>query len=85
MRVAVVAGPNPASAFPAAALALSLTDNGDDVLVLTGRRWLERLHSSAYRPRSCLSMVTPQARMSSRTTAVPPKPSPSARHQRSAG
>jgi len=44
VRVAIVAGPNPASAFPAAALALSLTDNGDDVLVLTGRRWLERLH-----------------------------------------
>jgi len=44
VRVAIVAGPDPARAFPAAALALGLIDNGDDVLLLTGRRWLPRLH-----------------------------------------
>lgn len=43
MRVAIVAGPDPARAFPAAALALGLSDNGDDVLMLTGRRWVGRL------------------------------------------
>lgn len=43
MRVAIVAGPDPARAFPAAALALGLCDNGDDVLLLTGRRWVGRL------------------------------------------
>jgi UDP:flavonoid glycosyltransferase YjiC (YdhE family) len=43
VRVAVLAGPDPARAFPAAALALGLADNGDDVLMLTGRRWLDRL------------------------------------------
>ena len=43
MHVAIVAGPDPARAFPAAALALGLTNNGDDVLMLTGRRWVDRL------------------------------------------
>lgn len=43
MRVAIVAGPDPARAFPAAALARGLTADGDDVVLVTGPRWLERL------------------------------------------
>lgn len=43
MRVAIVAGPDPARAFPAAALARGLVANGDDVLLLTGARWVDRL------------------------------------------
>lgn len=49
MRVAIVAGPNPARAFPAAALALGLIDNGDDVLLLAGSRWLDRLRDLGVR------------------------------------
>lgn len=43
MHVAIVAGPNPARAFPAAALASRLRNNGDGVLMLTGRRWVDSL------------------------------------------
>ncbi len=43
MRIAIVAGACPARAFPAAALALGLADNGDEVFLLTGSRWLDRL------------------------------------------
>lgn len=43
MRVAIVAGPDPARAFPAVALSRGMVANGDQVLLLTGRRWLPRL------------------------------------------
>lgn len=43
MRIAIVAGASPARAFPAAALALGLVGNGDEVFLLTGRRYLDRL------------------------------------------
>ena len=43
MRVAVVAGPAPGHLFPAAALACALRDLGHDVLVLTGRPWVDVL------------------------------------------
>ncbi len=43
MRVAIVAGSTPAAAFPAAGLAARLVANGDQVLLLTGRRWVERM------------------------------------------
>lgn len=47
MRVAIVAGPDPARAFPAAALSHGLVGNGDDVLFMTGKRWLPRLHEQS--------------------------------------
>jgi UDP:flavonoid glycosyltransferase YjiC (YdhE family) len=43
VRVALVAGPAPGHAFPAAALAVALRDAGADVLVLTGPDWLPPL------------------------------------------
>lgn len=49
MRFAVVAGPDPARAFPAAALASKMVELGDDVLVLTGPRWLPRLQALGVR------------------------------------
>lgn len=45
MRFAVVAGPDPARAFPAAALAAKMVELGDDVLLVTGDRWLPRLRA----------------------------------------
>lgn len=39
MRVAVVAGPAPGHAFPAASLAVALRRRGHDVLMLTGPDW----------------------------------------------
>ncbi|CAN5732961.1 hypothetical protein BH18ACT7_BH18ACT7_09600 [soil metagenome] len=43
MRVAIVAGPDPARAFPAVALSRGMVANGDRVVLLTGSRWLPRL------------------------------------------
>lgn len=43
MRIAVVAGPAPGHAFPAAGLAGALRERGHDVVVLTGERWLPAL------------------------------------------
>lgn len=43
MRIAVVAGPDPGHAFPAVALSLLLRAAGEDPVVLTGSRWLERV------------------------------------------
>ncbi|MDG3013745.1 glycosyltransferase [Speluncibacter jeojiensis] len=42
MRVAVVAGPDPGHAFPAIALCLRLVDAGDEAVLITGRRWVQR-------------------------------------------
>ena len=39
MRVALVAGPDPGHAFPAAALGVALRSRGHDVAVMTGPRW----------------------------------------------
>ncbi|HVU72406.1 MAG TPA: glycosyl transferase, partial [Mycobacteriales bacterium] len=39
MRVALVAGPDPGHAFPAAALGVALRDRGHDVAVMTGPQW----------------------------------------------
>ncbi len=43
MRIAVVAGPAPGHAFPAASLATALQKRGHDVVVVTGVSWLEPL------------------------------------------
>ena len=43
MRVALVAGPDPGHLLPVAGLARRLQDVGDDVLVLSGERWLAPL------------------------------------------
>ena len=40
MRVALVAGPAPGHAFPAAALAIALRDAGAEVRLVTGAQWL---------------------------------------------
>lgn len=39
MRIALVAGPDPGHAFPAAALGVALRDRGHDVAVMTGPQW----------------------------------------------
>jgi UDP:flavonoid glycosyltransferase YjiC (YdhE family) len=43
VKIAVVAGPAPGHAFPAAALATALQQRGHDVLVVTGVSWLPAL------------------------------------------
>lgn len=43
MKIAVVAGPAPGHAFPAASLATALQQRGHDVLVVTGVSWLPAL------------------------------------------
>ena len=45
MRVVVVAGPDPGHAFPAVALCLRLRAAGDDPVLLTGTRWLDRVRA----------------------------------------
>ncbi|WP_092808428.1 glycosyltransferase [Rhodococcus globerulus] len=42
MRVAVVAGPDPGHAFPAIALSLALIAAGDEPILFTGSRWVEK-------------------------------------------
>jgi UDP:flavonoid glycosyltransferase YjiC (YdhE family) len=49
MRVAVVAGPDPGHAFPAAALALRLRAAGHEPTIYTGHRWLSRLGADGLR------------------------------------
>jgi UDP:flavonoid glycosyltransferase YjiC (YdhE family) len=46
VKIAVVAGPAPGHAFPAASLATALQQRGHDVLVITGVSWLEPLRRS---------------------------------------
>jgi UDP:flavonoid glycosyltransferase YjiC (YdhE family) len=43
MKIAVIAGPAPGHAFPAASLATALQRRGAEVLVVTGVSWLESL------------------------------------------
>jgi UDP:flavonoid glycosyltransferase YjiC (YdhE family) len=46
VKIAVVAGPAPGHAFPAASLATALQQRGHDVLVVTGVSWLDVLRRS---------------------------------------
>jgi UDP:flavonoid glycosyltransferase YjiC (YdhE family) len=43
LKIAVVAGPAPGHAFPAASLATALQERGHEVLVVTGVSWLPAL------------------------------------------
>jgi len=45
LRVAVVAGPDPGHAFPAVALCVRLREAGHAPLLLSGRRWLDRVRA----------------------------------------
>jgi UDP:flavonoid glycosyltransferase YjiC (YdhE family) len=46
MKIAIVAGPAPGHAFPAASLATALQQRGHEVLVVTGVSWLDALARS---------------------------------------
>lgn len=50
MRVALVAGPDPGHAFPAAALGVALKHRGHDVAVMTGPQWDEPLARDGITP-----------------------------------
>jgi len=57
VRLAIVAGPAPGHAFPAAALAQGLVSRGHEVLVLTGELWLAALARDGLRAQ-CLPILS---------------------------
>jgi len=61
VRLAVVAGPAPGHAFPAAGLAHGLASRGHEVLVLTGEVWLTALARDGLRAQ-CLPILAHDAR-----------------------
>ncbi|MFZ2177583.1 MAG: nucleotide disphospho-sugar-binding domain-containing protein [Rhodococcus sp. (in: high G+C Gram-positive bacteria)] len=59
MRVAVVAGPDPGHAFPAIALSLGFLEAGDDPVLYTGARWVERARDAGV-PTELLGGLAPR-------------------------